>query len=162
MSSTTESSGILTLTLPDGAIREVLSGTPARDVVASIGSRLLQAAIAVVVDDEVRDLGTPLRHGGRFRVLTDKNDESLAVLRHSGAHILATAVRRLRPDAMIGFGPAIDDGFYYDFQVDNPFTPEDLQAFLHIFTDVVNQTRAHADAPELSAAPRTDAVVPPD
>ena len=120
---------MLVLTLPDGARREVPVGTPARDVVASIGERLLKAAIAVTVDGETVDLGTPLRRGGAFRVLTEKDPEALAVLRHSGAHILATAVRRLRPDAKIGFGPAIDDGFYYDFGVEKPFTPEDVEAF---------------------------------
>lgn len=119
----------VTLTLPDGARRVVAAGTPAREVVASIGPRLLRDAIAVTVDGAVQDLVTPLRRGGAFRVLTQKDPESLAVLRHSGAHILATAVRRLRPDAHIGFGPAIEDGFYYDFEVERPFTPEDLAAF---------------------------------
>jgi threonyl-tRNA synthetase len=119
----------ITLTLPDGATREVAAGTLARDVVGSIGARLLQAALAVAVDGEVQDLMTPLRKSGAFVVITDKDPRALAVLRHSGAHILATAVRRLRPDAKIGFGPAIDDGFYYDFEVDKPFTPEDLAAF---------------------------------
>lgn len=120
---------MLTLTLPDGAIREVEPGTLPRDVVASIGPRLLLAAIAVSVDGEVQDLVTPLRRGGAFTVITDKDPRALDVLRHSGAHVLATAVRRLRPDAKIGFGPAIDDGFYYDFEVEKPFTPEDLEAF---------------------------------
>src|SRR5690349_18988366 len=120
---------MLTLRLPDGATREVPEGALPRDIVASIGPRLLRDAVAVKVDDEVQDLMTPLRKGGEFRVLTEKDPESLAVLRHSGAHILATAVRRLRPDAKIGFGPAIDDGFYYDFEVSKPFTPEDLDAF---------------------------------
>jgi threonyl-tRNA synthetase len=120
---------MLTLTLPDGSIREVAPGTLPRDVVASIGPRLLRDAIAVKVGDDVQDLITPLRQGGPFRVLTQKDPEALAVLRHSGAHILATAVRRLRPDAKIGFGPAIDDGFYYDFEVAQPFTPEDVHAF---------------------------------
>lgn len=119
----------LTLVLPDGATRTVPTGTLPRDVVASIGERLLRASIAVTVDGEVQDLMTPLRKGGAFRVLTEKDAEALAVLRHSGAHVLATAVRRLRPDAKIGFGPAIDDGFYYDFEVAAPFTPEDLAAF---------------------------------
>jgi threonyl-tRNA synthetase len=119
----------LVLTLPDGATREVTAGTLPRDVVASIGERLLRAAVAVSVDGEVQDLVTPLRRGGAFRVLTERDAESLAVLRHSGAHALATAVRRLRPDARIGFGPAIADGFYYDFEVAEPFTPEDLAAF---------------------------------
>jgi threonyl-tRNA synthetase len=120
---------MITLTLPDGSERRVATGTLARDVVASIGPRLLSAAIAVKVDGIVLDLMTPLRQSAAFRVLTQKDAESLAVLRHSGAHILATAVRRLRPDAHIGFGPAIDDGFYYDFEVAKPFTPEDLAAF---------------------------------
>ena len=117
------------LTLPDGATREVEPGTLARDVVASIGARLLRDAIAVSIDGEVQDLMTPIRRGGAFTVITEKDPRSLGVLRHSGAHILATAVRRLRPDAKIGFGPAIDDGFYYDFEVAEPFTPEDLAAF---------------------------------
>jgi threonyl-tRNA synthetase len=120
---------MLTLRLPDGATREAPEGALPRDIVASIGSRLLRDAIAVDIDGEVQDLDTPLRKGGSFRVLTEKDPESLAVLRHSGAHILATAVRRLRPDAKIGFGPAIEDGFYYDFEVEEPFTPEDLEKF---------------------------------
>jgi len=128
-SSAAAADAMITLTLPDGATREVAAGTLARDVVASIGTRLLQASLAVAVDGEVQDLMTPLRKSGAFVVITDKDPRALAVLRHSGAHILATAVRRLRPDAKIGFGPAIDDGFYYDFEVEKPFTPEDLAAF---------------------------------
>jgi threonyl-tRNA synthetase len=119
----------LTLVLPDGATRTVPAGTLPREVVAGIGERLLRAAVAVSVDGAVQDLVTPLRRGGAFRVYTERDAEALAVLRHSGAHVLATAVRRLRPDARIGFGPAIDDGFYYDFEVAEPFTPEDLAAF---------------------------------
>jgi threonyl-tRNA synthetase len=136
---TTEQGSMLVLTLPDGATRAVPAGTPSRDVVASIGQRLLRDAIAVKVGDEVHDLVTPLRRGGPFRVLTQKDPESLAVLRHSGAHILATAVRRLRPDANIGFGPAIEDGFYYDFEVAKPFTPEDVQAFQEEMQKIVAQ-----------------------
>src|SRR5256885_9466371 len=120
---------MLTLTLPDGATREVPEGAVPSEIVASMGPWLLRDAVAGKVDGEVQDLATPLRKGGDFRVLTEKDPESLAVLRHSGAHILATAVRRLRPEAKIGFGPAIEDGFYYDFEVDKPFTPEDLAAF---------------------------------
>ena len=122
-------SEMLTLTLPDGATRQVEEGTLPRDVVGSIGQRLLRDALAVEVDGQVQDLITPLRKGGAFRVLTSRDSLALDVLRHSGAHILATAVRRLRPDAKIGFGPSIDDGFYYDFEVTEPFTPEDLEKF---------------------------------
>ena len=119
----------LTLTLPDGSRREVAYGTLPADVVRTIGERLLQAAVAVEVNGTIQDLTTPLRESGSFRVLTAKDPRALDVLRHSAAHVLATAVRRLRPDAKIGFGPAIEDGFYYDFEVDAPFTPEDLAAF---------------------------------
>ena len=129
MSDLSASPASIVLTLPNGDTREVAAGTLPRDVVASIGPRLLLAAIAVSVNGAIQDLMTPLRTGGDFKVLTEKDAESLAVLRHSGAHILATAVRRLRPEAKIGFGPAIDDGFYYDFEVEKPFTPEDLEAF---------------------------------
>src|SRR5947208_565206 len=120
---------MLKLRLPDGAIREVPEGTLPREVVGSIGARLLKDAIAVSVDGEIQDLITPLRKSGDFCVLTAKDRAALDVLRHSGAHVLATAVRRLRPDAKIGFGPAIEDGFYYDFEVEEPFTPEDLEKF---------------------------------
>src|SRR5690349_15598499 len=119
----------LTLTLPDGSTRTVARGTLPSEVVRSIGERLLQAAVAVEVDGRIQDLATPLRGGGSFRVLTDRDATSLSVLRHSAAHMLATAVRRLRPEAKIGFGPAIDEGFYYDFEVAEPFTPDDLTAF---------------------------------
>ncbi|MDQ3950546.1 MAG: TGS domain-containing protein, partial [Gemmatimonadota bacterium] len=120
---------MLTLQLPDGSERQVPAGTPAAEVVRSIGERLARDAVAVEVNGAVQDLATPLRTGGRFRVLTERDPEALAVLRHSAAHVLATAVRRLRPDAKIGFGPAIEDGFYYDFEVSEPFTPQDLEAF---------------------------------
>src|SRR4051812_39425166 len=123
------SDNTLTLTLPDGSQRSVAAGTLPSEVVRSIGERLLQAAVAVQVNGEIQDLATPLREGGSFRVLTEKDLDALGVLRHSAAHVLATAVRRIRPDAKIGFGPAIDEGFYYDFEVKEPFTPDDLVAF---------------------------------
>jgi threonyl-tRNA synthetase len=119
----------LTLTLPDGSKRVVDYETMPLDVVRSIGERLARDAIAVEINGQIQDLMTPLRASGSFRVLTQKDPRALDVLRHSAAHILATAVRRLRPDAKIGFGPAIEDGFYYDFEVAQPFTPEDLARF---------------------------------
>ena len=117
------------LTLPDGAQLAVEPGTPAGAVVGSISEGLLRRALAVEVGGEIQDLVTPLRKGGSFRVLKANDEKALEILRHSAAHVLATAVRRLRPDAKIGFGPAIDDGFYYDFEVAEPFTPADLEAF---------------------------------
>jgi threonyl-tRNA synthetase len=119
----------ITLTLPDGATREVAAGTLPIEVVRTIGQRLANDAIAVDVNGVIQDVMTPLRASGSFKVLTAKDPRALDVLRHSTAHLLATAVRRLRPDAKIGFGPSIEDGFYYDFEVKEPFTPEDLEKF---------------------------------
>ncbi|MEP6745971.1 MAG: threonine--tRNA ligase, partial [Gemmatimonadota bacterium] len=84
------------------------------------------AALAARVNGQIRDLGRELEDGATVSLLTDRDPDALEVLRHSAAHILATAVRELFPNAGIGFGPPIEDGFYYDFQLDRPFTPEDL------------------------------------
>jgi threonyl-tRNA synthetase len=115
------------VTLPDGSHREVPPGTTPRQVAESIGAGLARAALAARVNGEIRDLDRPLDSDASLAILTDKDADALPVLRHSSAHILATAVRELFPNAGIGFGPPIEDGFYYDFQVDRPFTPEDLQ-----------------------------------
>ena len=130
---------VLTLTLPDGSPRTVPYGTLPSEVVKSIGERLLRDAVAVEINGKIQDLVTPIRESGSFRVLTAKDAPALDVLRHSAAHILATAVRRLRPEAKIGFGPAIEDGFYYDFEVDQPFTPDDLAAFESEMRKVANE-----------------------
>ena len=116
------------LTLPDGSVREVPAGTTARAVAQSIGAGLAHAAVAARVDGQVRDLDRPIEGDANFAILTDKDPAALDVLRHSAAHIMATAVRELFPKAGIGFGPPIENGFYYDFDVERPFTPEDLEA----------------------------------
>jgi threonyl-tRNA synthetase len=118
---------VVKLTLPDGSVREMPSGTTGAELAAAIGPGLARAAVAIKVNGEVRDLGRPLEQDGSVAILTDRDADALPVLRHSAAHVLATAVRELFPGAGIGFGPAIDDGFYYDFEVERPFTPEDLE-----------------------------------
>jgi threonyl-tRNA synthetase len=122
-----ESADVVKVTLPDGSQRELPRGATVRDVAEGIGPRLAKAAVAAKVDGKVVDLMRPLDHDASVAILTEKDPDALEVLRHSAAHVLATAVRRVRPEAKIGFGPAIADGFYYDFEVDRPFTPEDLQ-----------------------------------
>ena len=115
------------VTLPDGSERELPEGTTGAQLAAQIGPGLARAAVAIRVNGEVQDLGRPLPGGARVAILTERDADSLPVLRHSAAHILATAVREIFPDAGIGFGPAIDEGFYYDFAVSRPFAPEDLE-----------------------------------
>lgn len=125
--SVAESAELVRVTLPDGSVRELPKGNSVRDLAQQIGPGLAKAALAAKVNGEVVDLGRPLEGDAQVEILTEKSPEALDVLRHSAAHILATAVRRVRPDARIGFGPAIQDGFYYDFEVAKPFTPEDLE-----------------------------------
>ena len=116
-------------TLPDQSVRELPAGSTLMDLARAIGPGLTKAAVAAVVDGQVRDLMYAPARDVSVRILTERDSEALPVLRHSAAHVLATAVREVRPEAAIGFGPPIEDGFYYDFGVDAPFTPEDLAAF---------------------------------
>jgi len=124
--STTMSSTIK-VTLPDASVRELPAGTTSRQVAESIGPGLARAALAARVNGAIWDLDRPLDADATVAILTERDADALEVLRHSSAHILATAVRELFPGAGIGFGPPIENGFYYDFQVDRPFTPEDLE-----------------------------------
>jgi threonyl-tRNA synthetase len=119
---------MIRLTLPDGSVREVAPGTAGAELAAQIGPGLARAAVAIKVNGVVRDLARPITDDATVAILTERDPDALEVLRHSAAHVLATAVRELFPTAGIGFGPAIEDGFYYDFEVPRPFTPEDLEA----------------------------------
>jgi threonyl-tRNA synthetase len=126
MTQTMDSTQQIRITLPDGSERAVPHGTTVLDVAESIGPRLARAAVAGKVNGEIVDLFRPLEQDAALEILTEKSPDALGVLRHSAAHVLATAVRQVRPEAKIGFGPAIEDGFYYDFEVDRPFTEEEL------------------------------------
>ena len=117
------------VTLPDGTILEMPKGSTVGDVAASIGPGLAKAALAGVVDGQTVDVFHVIEADAGLTIVTERDPDALDLLRHSAAHVLATAVRELRPGAAIGFGPSIDDGFYYDFEVDEPFTPEDLEVF---------------------------------
>jgi len=119
---------MIQLTYPDGSSHEFDDGITGLDVAASIGPRLAAAAIAVKLDGDLLDLERPLPGGGAFEVVVADNDEGRSVLRHSAAHILAQAVLDLFQGASFAIGPSITDGFYYDFDVGRPFTPEDLDA----------------------------------
>jgi threonyl-tRNA synthetase len=130
-------SDTIQITLPDGSVRTEPAGTTAYAIAESIGPRLARAAVAARVNGEVRDLSRPLDEDTVLEILTDQDPAALDVLRHTTAHVMATAVRELFPGAQIGFGPAIQDGFYYDFDVPRPFTPEDIEAIERKMHDVV-------------------------
>jgi threonyl-tRNA synthetase len=116
----------LTITFPDGSKREFDPGVTGAEIAASIGPRLAKAAVAVKLDGKTIDLTRPIIDSGIVEVITDTSEEGRHVLRHSAAHVMAQAVLDLYPGAKFAIGPPITDGFYYDFEVDEPFTPEDL------------------------------------
>ena len=118
---------MIKVTLPDGKVLEVESGTTVGQVAHMIGPRLAKAALGGKLNGELVDVMRPIESDSRIEILTEKNADALYLLRHSAAHMLATAVRKVRPKAGIGFGPPIEDGFYYDFDVSEPFTPEDVE-----------------------------------
>ena len=118
---------MLTVTLPDGSTRELPEGSTPGDVAAGISPGLAKAALAAVVDDRLVDLAYPLDRDARVRIVTDKSPEALPLYRHSTAHLLAAAVTSLFPGTQCGIGPATDEGFFYDFVVERPFVPEDLE-----------------------------------
>src|SRR5216117_1583348 len=123
--------------LPDGSKKTLPAGATGADLARAVGPGLAKAALAIRVNGDVRDLQRPLSDGVKVSILTDKDPQALDVLRHSSAHVLATAVRQLFPRAQIGFGPPIEDGFYYHFQVERPFGPEDLKAIEQRMQEVV-------------------------
>ncbi len=114
------------VTLKDGSIREVENGTTLGQLAASISRGLAKAAVAGKVDGETKDLSFELSHDGEVELITMDQEDALDVLRHSASHLMAQAVQKLYPGTKLGIGPAIATGFYYDFDSEHVFTPEDL------------------------------------
>jgi threonyl-tRNA synthetase len=123
-------SAMFRITLPDGSVREVAPGTTPADVAAAIGPGLAKAALAARIDGQVRDLNRPFEGDTALALVTARDEaDALELVRHDLAHVMAEAVQHLFPGTQITFGPATEDGFYYDFAPkDRPFTDEDLPA----------------------------------
>jgi len=117
----------ITITLPDGSQKTAPAGSRPLDIAKSIGQRLADDAVVARVDGQMWDLTRPLEGDAKLEILTSRNPEALNVYRHSTAHLLAAAVLELFPETKLGIGPPTDTGFYYDFQRETPFTPEDLE-----------------------------------
>lgn len=118
---------MISITLPDASKKELPEGATAQDLAATIGPGLAKAALAATINDIPADLTTPLKDGDIVAILTATQPEGLAILRHSTAHILAEAVSELFPNVSLGYGPAIEHGFYYDFQTPAQITPDDFE-----------------------------------
>jgi len=114
------------LTLPDGSVREYADGVTGAEVAAGIGPGLAKAAVAIKLDGTALDLDRPLEHDGAVEIVTENTEAGRHIMRHSAAHVMAQAVLDLYPGAKFAIGPPIEDGFYYDFDVEEPFAPDDL------------------------------------
>ena len=115
------------VTLPDGSKKTFDHPVTVADVAASIGRGLAKAALAGVVDGRLVDTSHVVESDASLRIITSRDPEGLEILRHSTAHLLAQAVQSVYPKAQVTIGPVIEDGFYYDFAFERPFTPEDLE-----------------------------------
>jgi threonyl-tRNA synthetase len=141
----------LTITFPDGSERSYDSGVTGAEIAASIGPRLAKAAVAVKLNGRAVDLQRPITESGVVEIVTESSEEGRHVLRHSAAHVMAQAVLDLYPGAKYAIGPPITEGFYYDFQVDEPFTPDDLERIETRMKEIIAEDQPF-EREELSAS----------
>jgi threonyl-tRNA synthetase len=127
----------IVLTFPDGARREYASGIAGRDIAAAIAPSLLKRTVAMAVDGVVVDLSDPVTRDARIEFIGREDPRALELIRHDAAHVLAEAVQALWPGAQVTIGPVIDNGFYYDFARNEPFTPEDFPAIEKKMREIV-------------------------
>src|SRR5688500_715091 len=125
------------ITLPDGSQKTFDAPVTVADVAASIGAGLARAALAGRVNDKLVDTSFVITEDAKLSIVTEKDPAALDVIRHSTAHLLAMAVQAIYPKAQVTIGPVIEDGFYYDFAFERPFTPEDLGKFEQKMREIV-------------------------
>lgn len=138
MAEAAESSQV-TITLPDGSTRDFAGAVTGAEIAADIGPGLAKAALAIKVDGQLADLSATIGHNAAVEIVTIKSDDETVydLLRHDAAHVMAEAVQEVYPGTQITFGPAIENGFYYDFVRDEPFTPDDLEKIEERMKEIV-------------------------
>src|SRR5687768_11474174 len=129
------------ITLPDGSVKQLPDGSSVFDLANSIGKRLAQAAVAGKVDGKVVDLATRLSGQHSVSILTDRDPDALLVLRHSTAHVMAEAIQRLYPGALLAYGPALETGYYYDIALDTPISANDFAKIEAEMEKIVREDR---------------------
>ncbi|PST24580.1 threonine--tRNA ligase [Mesorhizobium plurifarium] len=130
----------VSLTFPDGSEREFAAGTTGRDVAESISKSLAKKAVAIAIDGELRDLSDSVT-AGRIEIVTREDKRALELIRHDAAHVMAEAVQELWPGTQVTIGPVIDNGFYYDFAKNEPFTPDDLPVIEKKMREIIARNR---------------------
>jgi len=133
---------VITINFNGENIERVTDGTPASEFLAGILSKSKQKKVILVrIDGELKDISTPLTHDCRIEAILPGDDDTLEVLRHTASHIMAQAVKELFQDIQLGIGPAIENGFYYDFDYQRPFTPEDLEKIESRMKEIVKRSQ---------------------
>jgi threonyl-tRNA synthetase len=130
---------MLEVTLPDGSKRQYDAALSVAQIAESIGAGLAKAALAGRINGQLVDLSTLVERDAEVAIITERDSEGLEVIRHSCAHLMAQAVQRLFPSAQVTIGPVIEDGFFYDFAFERPFTPEDLEAIENMMGEIVKE-----------------------
>jgi threonyl-tRNA synthetase len=130
------------VTLPDGGALEVTDGTTALQLAEQIGPGLAKAALAARIDGQLVDLSTPLTNGAEVQIITDKDEQGLEIMRHSCAHVMAEAICSIWPETKLVYGPTVEDGFYYDIDLDEPIRPTDFDRIEEKMCEIVQ-----ADSP---------------
>lgn len=133
---------LISITLPDGSVKQYDQGTTAMDVAKDLGGRIGREAIVAEFNGRLVDLSRPLVESGSLRLLTAEDPKGLEVLRHSTAHVMAQAVRRLIPDAKLAIGPPIANGFYYDFDLPEPLSSEQLAQIEDVMREIIKEDYA--------------------
>ncbi|KIU13319.1 threonine--tRNA ligase [Bacillus subtilis] len=131
-------SDMVKITFPDGAVKEFAKGTTTEDIAASISPGLKKKSLAGKLNGKEIDLRTPINEDGTVEIITEGSEEGLQIMRHSTAHLLAQAIKRIYKDVKFGVGPVIENGFYYDVEMDEAITPEDLPKIEKEMKKIVN------------------------
>ena len=132
-------SEVVQITFPDGAVKEFPNGTTTEDIAGSISSGLKKKALAGKLNGEMYDLRRPIEEDGAIEIITQDQPEALEILRHSTAHLMAQAIKRLYKDVKLGVGPVIESGFYYDIDMPQSLTPEDLPLIEKEMKKIINE-----------------------
>ena len=133
---------MIAITLPDGSVREFDKPVSGAELAASIGPGLAKAALALIIDGDEKDLAHVIDGDVTVAIVTRDSEEALELLRHDAAHVMAEAVQELYPEVQVTFGPAIENGFYYDFYRETPFTPDDLVKIEKRMGEIVDRDEA--------------------
>src|SRR5690606_15888929 len=131
----------VSLTFPDGSVREYDAATTGAELAESISKSLAKKAVAYALDGTLRDLSDPVGRSGAIEIVTREDPRALELIRHDAAHVLAEAVQELWPGTQVTIGPVIENGFYYDFARNEPFTPDDFPAIEKKMREIIARNK---------------------